>query len=48
MKIDIQYLREHEQMLKIKIDLIEAFRQVAKMRKSKARKQTLLEFLNEL
>jgi hypothetical protein len=41
-------LKKYEQSLKIKSDLQEAFDQVAKLRKSKAKKQTLKEYLNEL
>jgi hypothetical protein len=41
-------LKKYEQTLKIKTDLQEAFDQVAMLRKSKAKKQTLKDFLNEL
>ena len=41
-------LKKYEQTLKIKSDLKEAFDQVAELRKSKAKKQTLKDFLNEL
>jgi len=41
-------LKKYEQTLKIKSDLKEAFDQVAEMRKSKVKKQTLKDFLNEL
>jgi len=41
-------LNKYEQALKIKNDLKEAFDQVAQLRKSKAKKQTLKDFLNEL
>ncbi len=41
-------LRKYEQILKIKSDLKEAFEQVALLRKSKVKKQTLTDFLNEL
>ena len=41
-------LKKYEQTLKIKSDLQEAFSQVAKLRKSKSKKQTLKDFLNEL
>lgn len=41
-------LKKYEQALNIKSDLEEAFEQVAQLRKSKAKKQTLKEFLNEL
>ena len=41
-------LKKYEQTLKIKTDLIEAFDQVAQLRKSKGKKQTLNDFLNEL
>ncbi len=41
-------LKKYEQTLKIKTDLKEAFEQVAKMRKSRTKKQTLNDFLNEL
>ncbi len=41
-------LKKYEKTLKIKSDLKEAFDQVAEMRKSKVKKQTLKDFLNEL
>lgn len=41
-------LRKYEQALKIKSDLQEAFVQVAQLKKSKAKKQSLKDFLNEL
>ena len=41
-------LKKYEQTLKIKTDLKEAFDQVAQLRKSKGKKQTLNDFLNEL
>ncbi len=41
-------LKKYEQTLKIKADLKEAFEEVAILKKSKERKQTLSEFLNEL
>ena len=41
-------LNKYEQTLKIKSDLKEAFDQVAQLRKSKKKKQTLKAFLNEL
>ncbi len=41
-------LKKYEQTLKIKTDLKEAFAEVAQLRKSKAKKQTLNDFLNEL
>ena len=41
-------LQKYEQSLKVKSDLREAFEQVAALRKSKAKKQTLSHFLNEL
>jgi hypothetical protein len=41
-------LKKYEQSLKIKTDLKEAFDQVAQLRKSKIKKQTLTNFLNEL
>jgi asparagine synthetase A len=41
-------LKKYEQTLKIKSDLKEAFQEVARLRKSKAPKQTLKEFLNEI
>ena len=41
-------LNKYEQTLKIKSDLTEAFAQVSQIRKSKLKKQTLKDFLNEL
>jgi NADH dehydrogenase FAD-containing subunit len=41
-------LKKFEQTLKIKSDLKEAFEQVDLLRKSKQKKQTLNEFLNDL
>ena len=41
-------LNKYEQALKIKTDLKAAFEQVAQLRKSKAKKQSLKDFLNEL
>ena len=41
-------LNKYEQTLKIKSDLKEAFDQVAQLRKSKKKKQTFKDFLNEL
>jgi hypothetical protein len=41
-------LKKYEQTLKIKTDLKEAFDQVAQLKKSKGKKQTLNDFLNEL
>ena len=41
-------LKKHEQTLKIKSDLKEAFEQVALLKKSNQKKQTLNDFLNEL
>ncbi len=41
-------LKKSEQVLQIKSDLNIAFKQVASLRKSKAKKQTLTDFLNEL
>jgi asparagine synthetase A len=41
-------LKKYEQTLKIKTDLKDAFREVAQLSKSKAKKQTLKDFLNEL
>lgn len=40
-------LKKYEQTLKIKSDLAEAFEEVALLRKSKEKKQTLTDFLNE-
>ena len=41
-------MKMYEQSIKLKSDLKEAFVQVTKMRKSKLKKQTLNEFLDEL
>lgn len=41
-------LKKYEQTLKIKTDLKEAFDEVAQLRRSKDKKQTLNDFLNEL
>jgi len=41
-------LKKYEVILKIKSDLKEAFQEVAESRKSKTKKQTLKDFLNEL
>jgi hypothetical protein len=41
-------LKKHEQTLRIKSDLTEAFEQVALLKKSKEKKQTLTDFLDEL
>ena len=41
-------LKKYEQALKIKTDLQEAFKEVAELKKSKAKKQSLNEFLNEV
>ena len=41
-------LKKYEQALSIKTDLKEAFEEVALLRKSKEKKQTLTDFLNEL
>lgn len=41
-------LNKYEQILKIKTDLSEAFEEVAKLRKSKSKKETLNDFLNDL
>jgi hypothetical protein len=41
-------LKKYEQTLKIKTDLKEAFEEVAQLRKSKAKKQSLNDFLNKL
>ncbi len=41
-------LKKYEHTLKIKSDLQEAFEQVDVLRKSKNKKQTLTDFLNEL
>lgn len=44
----ISKLNKYEQTLKIKSDLKEAFAQVAHLKKSKKKKQSLNDFLNEL
>jgi asparagine synthetase A len=41
-------LKKYEQTLKIKTDLQDAFEEVAQLRKTKAKKQQLKEFLNAL
>jgi NADH dehydrogenase FAD-containing subunit len=41
-------LKKYEQALKIKTDLKEAFEQVEQLQKSKDKKSTLTDFLNEL
>ena len=41
-------MKMYEQSIKLKSDLKEAFEQVTKMRKTKLKKQTLNEFLDEL
>ena len=41
-------MKTYEQSLKLKSDLKVAFAQVAKLKKSKQKKQSLNEFLNEL
>ena len=41
-------MKKYEQSLKLKSDLKEAFTQVSMMKKSKLKKQTLNEFLDEL
>ena len=41
-------LRKYEQKLKIKSDLTDAFQEVDVLKKSKAKKQTLTDFLNEI
>ncbi len=41
-------LNKYEQALKLKLDLKEAFEQVALLKQTKGHKQTLNEFLNEL
>jgi hypothetical protein len=41
-------MKMYEQSLKLKSDLKEAFTQVTKLKKSKLKKQTLNEFLDEL
>ncbi|MBX9735044.1 MAG: hypothetical protein K2X37_13380 [Chitinophagaceae bacterium] len=44
----LSHLRKSEQILKLKSDLTLAFQQVASLRKSKAKKQSLTDFLHEL
>jgi hypothetical protein len=44
----LEKMKTYEQSLKLKSDLKEAFAQVTKMKKSKQKKQTLIEFLDEL
>ncbi|MFZ6025087.1 MAG: hypothetical protein ACOYVG_11620 [Bacteroidota bacterium] len=44
----LSQIRKSEQVLKLKSDLTIAFKQVETLRKSKAKKQTLTDFLNEL
>ena len=41
-------LKKYEQTLKIKTDLKEAFEEVEQLRKSKAKRQVLNDFPNEL
>ena len=41
-------LKKYEQALKLKKDLTEAFVEVAQLRKSKSKKETLKDFLNEI
>ena len=41
-------LKKYEQTLKIKTDLKDAFEEVAQVKKSKEKKQSLNDFLNEL
>jgi NADH dehydrogenase FAD-containing subunit len=41
-------LKKYEQTLKIKTELQNAFQEVAQLKKSKAKKQSLNDFLNEL
>lgn len=41
-------LNQYEQTLKIKSDLKDAFEQIDVLRRSKSKKQTLTDFLNEL
>ena len=41
-------LKHYEETLKIKSDLQEAFAEVKELRKSKSKKQSLKDFLNEL
>jgi len=44
----VSKLKKFEQTLKVKSDLKEAFEQADMLRKSKQKKQTLSEFLNDL
>ena len=44
----LSYIKKTEQVLQLKSDLKTALKQVETLRKSKARKQTLTDFLNEL
>ena len=44
----LEKMKKYVQSLKLKSDLKEAFEQVSKMKKSKHKKQTLNEFLDEL
>lgn len=41
-------LKKYEQTIKIKTDIKDAFKEVALLRKSKAKKQSLNDFLKEL
>ncbi|BAU54197.1 hypothetical protein [Mucilaginibacter gotjawali] len=41
-------LKKYEQTLKLKSDLTEAFEEIASLKNSKVKKQTLTDFLNEL
>lgn len=44
----LSYIKKSEQSLQLKSDLKTAFKQVENLRKSKSKKQTLTDFLNEL
>lgn len=44
----VHKLKKYEQALKIKSDLQEAFAQVEELKKTKSKKQTLKDFINEL
>lgn len=44
----VHKLRKYEQALKIKSDLQEAFTQVEEIQKTKSKKPTLKDFINEL
>ena len=44
----VSKIKKLEQTLKIKSDLMEAFEQIEILKKSKAKKETLNDFLNEL